>query len=132
MEKEKTECILFGTAQKINNKTLKITNHHQQVHNTKTYKYLGVLLDQTLARREHTEKTYKKAAGRSYLLRRIRTQLTTEVALTIFKKMLIPLFTCCSIISSNYTETVEKCIKNFEKRDDPRPRPDMFGREGLT
>ena len=119
MKKGKTECMLFGTTQKTKNKTLEITNQHQQVHNTNTYKYLGVLLDQTSALREHTEKMYKKAASRLYLLRRIRPQLTTEVAQTIFKTMLIPLFTYCSIISSNYTETkdiIKKRIKNFQKR----------------
>jgi len=95
MKKGKTECMLFGTAQKIKNKTLEITNNHQhRVHIAKSYKYLGVLLDQTLSLREHIDKTYKKAAGRLYLLRRIRPQLTT----------------------SNYTNTIEARISNFENR----------------
>ncbi|MEM6812713.1 MAG: reverse transcriptase family protein, partial [Pseudomonadota bacterium] len=117
MKKGKTECMLFGTAQKIKNKTLEVTNNHQhRVHIAKSYKYLGVLLDQTLSLREHIDKTYKKAAGRLYLLRRIRPQLTTKVAMTIFKTMLMPLFTYCSIITSNYTNTIEARISNFEKR----------------
>ena len=60
--------------------------------------------------------TYKKASGRLYLLRRIRPQLTVEVALTIYKTMLIPLFTYCSIISSTYTETLNQRINSFERR----------------
>ena len=36
--------------------------------------------------------------------------------LTIFKTMLIPLFACCLIISSSYTEAIETRIKNFDKR----------------
>ena len=86
------------------------------VSNTVTYNYLGVKLDRSLSLRKQIDITYKKASGKLYLLRRIRPQLTVEVALTIYKTMLIPLFTYCSIISSTYTETLNQRINSFERR----------------
>ena len=80
------------------------------------YNYPGEKLDQLLSLREQIDITYKKASGRLYLLRWIRPQLTVEVALTIYKTMLIPLFTYCSIISSTYTETLNQRINSFERR----------------
>ena len=48
MKKGKTECMLFGTKQKIKEKRLDVTYRDQTINNTTVYKYLGVKLDQTL------------------------------------------------------------------------------------
>ena len=116
LKKVKTECMLFGTTQKLKNKTLEIKSNFDSISNTSTYKYLGVKLDETLSLREHIESVYKKASARLYLLKRIRPNLTTDVALTVYKTMLIPIFTYCSIITGNYTQTVESKIINFERK----------------
>ncbi|XP_057296237.1 uncharacterized protein LOC130625190 [Hydractinia symbiolongicarpus] len=83
---------------------------------TNSYKYLGVKLDQTLSLSEHIESTYKKVRGRLYLLQRIRPQLTIETASTIYKTMLIPVFTNCSIITCYSTKTYQVKLENLEKR----------------
>ena len=77
---------------------------------------LKVLLNQTLSLAEHTHSVYKKATSRLYLLKRVRHQQTTEAALTLFKTMLVPIFTYCSILTCNYTEAFERRIKSFERR----------------
>ena len=66
MKKGKTECMLFGTVQKVKNKSLIIENNSKVVSNTVTYNYLGVKLDQSLSLREQTDITYKKTSGRWY------------------------------------------------------------------
>ena len=116
MKKRKTECMLFGTVQKVKNKSLIRENNSKVVSHTVTYNFLGVKLDQSLSLREQIDISYKKASGRLYLLGRIHPKLTVEVALTIYKTMLIPLFTYCSIISSTYTETLNQRINSFERR----------------
>ena len=42
MKKGKTECMLFGTVQKVKSKSLIIENNSKVVSNTVTYNYLGV------------------------------------------------------------------------------------------
>ena len=115
-KKGKTECILFGTARRVRKSTLEIKYRHHIVSTTNSYKYLGVLLDQTLSLRDHIEEVYKKAASRLYLLKRVRPQLTTEAALSIYKTMLIPIFTYCSILTGNPTKSFETKIMNMENR----------------
>ena len=48
MKAGKIECMIFGTSQKIKNKEFNITYCHQSISKTSTYKYLGLILDQTL------------------------------------------------------------------------------------
>lgn len=115
-KKGKTECMLFGTSQKIKDNTIEIICKGNQIESTTSYKYLGVNLDQTLNLGEHVDKVYKKASGRLNLLKKIRPQLTNKVALCIYKTMLLPIFTYCSIITALHTRTVEQKIVNFENR----------------
>jgi len=42
---------------------------------TNTYKYLGIILDQSLSLNDHFTSTYKKAATRLYLLNRVRPNI---------------------------------------------------------
>ena len=112
MKKEKTEVMLFGTNQKIKNKSLDISYRFAKISNTTNYKYLGVRLDQNLSLSEHIESVYKKASSRLYLMKRVRPQFTIDAA----QMILIPIFTYCSIITSLYTETTKKKISSFEKR----------------
>ena len=115
-KKEKQNACYLILSRKLKTRHLKSQTTNNTVHIANTYKYLRVLLDLTLSLHKHVDTTYKKAAGCLYLLRRIRPHLTTKVAITIFKTILIPLFTYCSIIISSYTNTIETSMKNFKKR----------------
>ena len=116
MKKGKTEVMLFGTSQKVKNQSFDISYRFTKITNTTCYKYLGVKLDQNLSLSEDIESVYKKASSRLYLMKRVRPQLTTDAALALYKTMLIPIFTYCSIITSLYTETIKKRISSFERR----------------
>ena len=49
MKKGKTEAMLFGTAKRKENKSLKLTIHGKNINQTERYVYLGNLLDSTLS-----------------------------------------------------------------------------------
>ena len=108
----KTECMIFGTSQKIKNKELNIAYRHQSVSKASTYKYLGITLDQTLNLNDHLTKTFKKATGRLNLFRRLRPQLTVKAAITIYQSMLIPLFTYCSIVTCRTSITYKHKVNS--------------------
>ena len=108
--------MLFGTPQKTKDESLNIQYRFKQLSTTTSYKYLGIKLDKSLSLRDHINSVYKKASARPYLMKRVRPQLTTEAAITLYKTMLLSTFTYCAIITSNYTATVEKKIESFEKR----------------
>ena len=114
MKPGKTECMIFGTAQRTKNKELNITFRQKEISNTTAYKYLGVNLDRALNLSVHLNTTYKKALGRLYLLQRLRSQLTTKAATAIYESMLVPLFTYCSIITCQTNQTYKKKVKSLE------------------
>jgi hypothetical protein len=108
--------MIFGTPQKNKNIELEITFRHHTINNTSTYKYLGVSLDRSLNLIHQNNVTYKKALGRLYLLQRLRPQLTVKAAATIYESMLVPLFTYCSLITCQTSNTYKNKVKSFEKR----------------
>ena len=117
MKKGKTECMLFGTKQKIKEKRLDVTYRDQTINNTTVYKYLGVKLDQTLLLNDHLNSTYKKASSRLYLLGRVRNKLNVKASLAIYTSFVfLPLFTYCSITTCNSTNTYKEKLKNMELR----------------
>ncbi|KAL9960121.1 hypothetical protein ACROYT_G033530 [Oculina patagonica] len=98
LKKGKTEVMLFGTAKRLNcfdGKELNLTVNGCRINTTTTYKYLGVHLDPTLNLDTHFFKTYKKAAGRVNLLRRIRSNIDVFSAERIYRTMIMPIFTYC-------------------------------------
>ena len=80
------------------------------------YKYLGVYLDPTLNLDMHFYKTYKKAAERVNLLRRIRSNTDTLSAERIYRAMIMPIFTFCGQITLGWSETRRCQIRNLEQQ----------------
>ena len=86
------------------------------INGTTSYKYLGVHLDPTLNFETHFNKTCKKAAGRVNLLRKIRFSITCAAAESIYRAMILPVFTYCNIATLSYSNTSKRQICNIERR----------------
>ena len=80
LKKGKTEFILYGTSKKLNKETHNINISGEKVNETTQYKYLGIILDQHLNLHEYLATVYKKASSRLKLLKRVRSNLTSEIA----------------------------------------------------
>ena len=114
----KTEFMMFGTAgkrSKITHQT-KITIDSKDISNTNSYKYLGIHLDMSLTLNDHVQKISKKALSRLGLLLRIRPILTTHAAVDLYKAMVQPVMTYCSIAFATLSETNETRFRKIEKR----------------
>ena len=119
LKKGKTEVMLFGTAKRLSGfdgKELNLSVNGSRIDTTTIYKYLGVYLDPTLNLDMHFYKTYKKAAGRVNLLRRIRSNTDTLSAERIYRAMIMPIFTYCGQITLGWSETRRCQIRNLEQR----------------
>ena len=67
LKKGKTECMIFGTAKRLNalnGRQLALTVNGTLINTTSSYKYSGVNLDSSLNLESHFDKMYKRAAGR--------------------------------------------------------------------
>ena len=102
MKKGKTEYTIFGTERKLsklsNVEKLDINMNGSHVNRTRSYKYLGVTLDQSLNYIDHLNKIYKKASSKVKLLSKVRNDMSPHVAETIFRMMISPIFHYCSNI----------------------------------
>lgn len=70
LNKSKTESMLFGTSRRVQNKSLSVYFNEMVINSTITYKYLRVLLDQSLNLNQQFNIAFRKASGRSRLLKK--------------------------------------------------------------
>ena len=88
---KKTKYSIFG----LKSQTRKILNHELFIDTTKidrvyTYKYLGITLDVNLNYNKHLENVIKSISYKSLLLAKIRKYISTDVAIRIYKTMILP------------------------------------------
>ena len=109
--------ILGYFKQRLFNPPLKIVNNFETINYTKSYMYLGLMLNETLNMSEHMKVTMKKARSRVNLLRRIRPLIDADTASLIFKVMILPILTYCPYSTfGNIPNYVENKVQNIENR----------------
>ena len=69
-----------------------------RIQSVPTFRYLGFVLDSTLNFKPHVADIIKKVLHKKLLLSRVRAFLQKEVAVTIFKTMILPYFEYCDIV----------------------------------
>ena len=115
LKKGKTECMIFGTAKRLNalnGRQLALTVNGTLINTTSSYKYLGVNLDSSLNLESHFDKMYKRAAGRFNLLRRIRPLIDKSSAEKIYKAMIQPVFTYCGTLGLCWSRSSKSRIES--------------------
>ena len=106
----KTMQINFGTRHKVKKASrTKLMMDNVALHIVPTYKYLGFMLDSTLSFNYHVKSVANILMYKSVLLAKIRKFLTEDVALRIYKSMILPYFDYGDVIySSANQEGLEK------------------------
>ena len=85
--------MIFGTKNQLRRTVLpKLKMKNQELNYVKTYKYLGIILDQSLSYNPQINETIKLTSHKVYQLSIIRKYLTKNAAITIYKSMIFTLF----------------------------------------
>ena len=108
--------MLLGTNRKIKDNVLSVFLNGELINYTTTYKYLGVLVDQTVNLNEHFGQAFKRASSRLRLLKKTRPFLTIDAAETIYKSMTVPLLTNSRIITLNLNHTESLKVANLQEQ----------------
>ena len=88
---KKTKYTIFG----LKSQTRRKLNHEMFIEGTKidrvqTYKYLGITLDMHLNYNKHLENIVRTISYKSLLLAKVRKYITQDVAIRIYKTMILP------------------------------------------
>ena len=97
LNKGKMDTLLFGTPQKISEKIdhFSVSYNDTDVVKTLNYVYIGVKIDGSLNLNSHFKKCYKSASSRLRRLSKLRKDLDTKAALSIYQSMIMPVFSSC-------------------------------------
>ena len=95
---------------------LKVKYQHHTVNVTTSYRYLGVDIDPSLTFNEYFMKLYKNATGRLHFLNKLRFQMDTKAAVTIYKSLIIPVLTYCSVLSIFDNKSRGDRLKSIDSR----------------
>ena len=113
---EKTECMLFRTRGKLSSvESLDMTINGNVIKQVYEFKYPGVLFDECLSWNAHVKHVIFRAGKRLGMLRRIRENLTTSCANTIYKSFILPImdycdsvWACCGKGNANLLEKLQR------------------------
>lgn len=118
LKKGKTEIMVFGTKTRLNKQEREIVVQYQSqpINVTKSYKYLGILLDPSLNMNQHFCSICKKVASRIRLLKKIRPFITDLAAVRIYQTLIVPLLTYCSLTNFYHHASRKTSLSILEYR----------------
>ena len=109
MNDTKTEFITFGTTHLLNKKNLdSITIGDTTVNSSKTIKFLGVLLDETLSFKQHVAACSKSALYGIHLIKNVRKYLTMATTKMLMCTLVLSQLDCINSILTNTSLTTTK------------------------
>ena len=126
INERKTKAMIFGTKHKISSQNgdgLFINKTSMEF--IKSYKYLGVVLDNMLTLNEHINKCVKAAAHKTYLLTKIRPYINEVTSNRIYKSMILPyidygdiIYGAASVSKTNKLQKIQnQCLRICSNSD---------------
>ena len=102
---KKTKVMMFGTKQKIKNKIIKVKHGNDFLENVTTFKYLGVILDQSLNWSLHVSYINKKINRAIACIRRIHSYLNESTLAQLYNALILPHLDYCSVVWGKCNKT---------------------------
>ena len=84
--------------------------------NSDAFKYLGVILDNSLSLNQHIDYVKKKVSKMLGMFARIRTSLTIESANRLFKSMILPVLDYCGAVLHGCGKGNEEELERLQRR----------------
>ena len=91
-KKGKTEVMLFGSSKRLHSvgKKIDIIFNNNLINFVTNYKYLGIIVDETMTLKENFDKSYRKASSRLRLLEMMNEFTTLKARVNIYLSMILP------------------------------------------
>ena len=105
-----TSCRLSKCGRKLN-----LYYDDRVIHATKTYKYLGTILDSTLSFSTNFDRMYKKTTSKLRRLYSLRMYFDSSTKAKIFKAMILPCITYNCTVNLNLTQTQRQKLQTIDR-----------------
>ncbi len=93
----KTEEVIFGS--RLDGCTSPVIIHNEKIRQVKMYKYLGVMVDNTLSWKDHIDTLCKRVKQRVYFLHRLRSfGVSRKILLLFFMSVIMSILQYCNSI----------------------------------
>ena len=114
---KKTKVMTFGTRAKVKKgKNVKIYLDGDIIQRVPTFKYLGMVLDPTLNYNHHISSILRTVLHKMVLLAKLKKYLHNDVALQIYKSMLLPYFDYVDVIYHKSNSSDLEKIQRLQNR----------------
>ena len=111
----KTECVLFGTGSRLANANLSVNIDGKELTRVAEYKYLGVILDESLSWNAQVNYLISKVSKRLGILGLTRRSIRMHTAGIIYRSFILPVldycdtvWNCCGRINADNIEKLQK------------------------
>ena len=110
--------MLFGMGKRLSGQPrgMNVEYRGQPINITRSYNYLGYLLDSMLTFNENFEVAYKKASNHVRLLSKLHGYVMPKVAAKIYQMMISPIVTYSGVVKLFLTETQRWKLSSIDDR----------------
>ena len=104
----KTKCMLIPSSRKVADGCLSLETDGEKIEQVRVFKYLGVMINDTLTWSDHVNMVCKKASYSLNLLRRLSWFFLRSLLLFFLKSYILPIFDCDAVWSSCTTDEAQR------------------------
>ena len=114
---KKTKTMVFGSRHRVKKAGhVDIRIHNESLQQVPSYKYLGLALDSTLNFNQHVQSVLRLVLHKLYLLSKLKRYMNDNVAICIYKSMLLPYFDYADVIYNNAYSTDLDKLQRLQNR----------------
>ena len=111
---KKTKLMIFGSKPKLSKMPVNTMNSYisnEIVEYVHSFKYLGVILDESLNFNEHVDQVYKKSCMKLGAIKKYRTFLSNNLTIILYKSLVVPYIDYCDIV---YMQTNQANLQKLQ------------------
>ena len=114
---KKSKLMVFGSRSRVKKaKNLKIYMKGNLLQKVPTFKYLGVILDPTLTYNHHISSIVRTVLHKMTLMAKVKKYLNNDVALQIYKSMILPYFDYADVIFHKSNKSAVDKLQRLQNR----------------
>ena len=118
INERKTEFVIFGTDARLSKATdtvvIKIGDY--EINRVYDFKYLGIVIDDSLTWKDHVRHVISKVGKRVGVLGRLRRNITIHAAFEMYNSLILPIFDYCDVVRSRCNKADMESLESLKRR----------------